>query len=280
MSSLSNLMNCKLSLSQLLSGTAVVLISSAGAATTVTYDFSSQASGDLFESDVVGWSQDTPNPSAFGTTLPFAYIASTNFGGGATNTGHLGTQFANTDDNSTTTVTGNLDFTGVDEALPQVSLNLAILDNDLDQFTGRDGFRVAINSTTGSTLAELGFTPTAGDVSSWDVSVGVNGAPTSTTAITVTSSAGYIFKVNFGSAVTTFLYGDSQGGLADVQFASQAPIGTSNMGAIAMTHLPLAPVGESATTLVFDNIVASIPEPSGPALLLLGSAFLFGRRRS
>ena len=47
-----------------------------------------------------------------------------------------------------------------------------------------------------------------------------------------------------------------------------------------MTHNPLGDEGTSANSLVFDNIAVSIPEPSSAALLILGSAFLFGRRRS
>ena len=55
----------------------------------------------------------------------------------------------------------------------------------------------------------------------------------------------------------------------------------SDLGTIAMTHNPLDAEGStSAHSLIFDNIAVSIPEPSSAALLILGSAFLFGRRRS
>jgi|GEM_PF-2361185 len=256
---------------------------SAQGASSLSYNFEGEALSSLFAGGVTGWTQDSPNPTAFDSTIfPLAYIATTNFGAGGTNAGHLGTQFANTADNSSTTLLGTLNFAGIDQAAPQVSLNLAILDNSNDSFSGRDGFGVAVKSTTGSILAELGFTPTAGlgNEASWDVTVGINGAPVSSTTASINALSGYIFKVSFGSAATSFLFGDSQGGVADVQFASLGPIGVSNMGGIAITHNPLAPAGESATTLAFDNIVASIPEPSGVALLLLGSTCLLGRRRA
>ena len=85
------------------------LVGSAIAANSVTYDFETSSSGDLFEAGgVSGWSQDTSNPTAFGQTFPLAYISATDFGGGSSNSAHLGTQVANTPDNADTTLTGDL----------------------------------------------------------------------------------------------------------------------------------------------------------------------------
>ncbi|MDA7880926.1 PEP-CTERM sorting domain-containing protein [Akkermansiaceae bacterium] len=260
-------------------GLSTLLGLSAHGATSVTYDFESESTNDLFAGEVLGWTQDSINPSAFGTIFPLAYIATTNFGGGGTNSGHLGTQFGNTPDNSSTTVTGNLDFAGIDVAAPRVTLNLAILDNNADSFSGRDGFSFDVRSNSNASMAQITFTPTVGNDTTWNVAVGINGAAPVSTAATVQSLSGYFFAIDFGSSATSFSYGSSQGGVANVNFGNLSPIGVGNMGGVSMTHNPLAPAGDSATTIVFDNIVASIPEPSGAALLLLGSAFLMGRRR-
>jgi len=273
-------MNCTLSLSQLLSGTAVVLISSASAATTFTYDFNSETAGDHFESDVVGWSQDTPNPSAFGTTIPFAYIASTNFGGGATNSGHLGTQFANTVDNSSTTVTGALDTSGAVSVPGRVTMNLGIVDNTADQFEGRDAFSFAVFDLASAGLAQINFVPTVGDEDLWDVLVAVNGGSVTSTLANVVALSGYKFQIDFQAAATVFSYGSSESGSADTVFANLAPVTPGGFGEVQVTHNPLAPAGTSANTIVFDDIsVVVIPEPSSLLLSLLASSLLLRRRR-
>jgi hypothetical protein len=125
----------------------------------VLYDFNSESTGDLFAGGVSGWTQDSINPSAFGQTFPLAYIATTNFGSVGTNSGHLGTQFANTPDNSSTTVTGSLSVPNAQS----ITLNLAILDNDADSFLGRDAFSVTVSTVGSSKLAQIDFTPTVGD---------------------------------------------------------------------------------------------------------------------
>jgi hypothetical protein len=110
--------------------------------------------------------------------------------------------------------------------------------------------------------------------------VGIGNALPSATGAKVTASAGYIFKIDFSEGATKFSFGGSAGGVPNVQFATRGGVGLSDLGEIAMTHDPLAAEGTSANSLLFDNIVVSIPEPSSAALLILGSAFLFGRRRS
>jgi len=257
-----------------------ILLGSTGyAATSVTYDFEAEALNDNFSDSVVGWSQDSTNPSVFGQTLSLAYIASTNFGTGETNSGHLGSQFANTPDLAPTSVTGTLDFTGIDEAAPRATLNLAIIDDPTDQFVGRDSFSVSLVNRGGESLAEIAFTPTVGNLDTWDIALGVNGAPATTTSGTVTSTSGYQFTMKFGATATSFSYESSFGG-PDTLLGNRPTISTSSLSAIAMTHFPIAPAGSSASTLVFDNIVVSVPEPSSVVLFSLGCLSLARRRRS
>jgi len=252
------------------------LASPAFGATTVTYDFQSETLGDLFTGGVTGWSQATPNPSAFGTTFPLAYIASTGFGSGPTNSGHLGTQFANTADNSPTTVSGTLGLSG--SVIGSLTLNLAILDNTADSFPGRDAFSVSVVSPSGAGIARLGLTPTVGQETQWDISIGVNGAPLTPTVASVQSLSGYIFQLDFSTASTSFRYGP-QGGSPSVLIGDRAAPFTFEFGEIAMTHTPMAAAGTSANTLVFDNIVATIPEPSSALLGLASLVLLCGCRR-
>ena len=255
----------------------VALAAAATAHGAVLINFDSESTGDLFAGGVSGWTQDSTNPTAFGQTFPLAYIASTNFGSGASNAGHLGTQFANTPDNSATTVARSL--SGITHA-QSITLNLGILDNAADSFTGRDAFSVTVSSAGSSTLAQIGFTPTLGDgnETSWNISLGVNGAAASLTAQTLQSLSGYIFKMDFGSGATTFSYGP-QGGAANVLIGSRAALSSFALGEISMTHTPISAAGTSANTLVFDNINIAIPEPSSSVLLVLGLAMVARRRR-
>ena len=257
-----------------------ILLGSAGhCATSVSYDFELETPNDYFSDGVVGWSQDSINPSGvFGQTFPLAYIATTNFGSGLTNSGHLGSQFANTPLLTSTTVSGVLDFTGIDPAAPGATMNLAIKDDVTDQFEERDSFTVSFANSGGGSLAEIEFTPTVGNLNTWDIAVGVNGVPASATTGTMIALSGYRFRLDFGATATSFFYGSSFGG-PEVLLGNRPAIPTSGLSAIEMTHFPAAPVGESATTLVFDNIVVSIPEPSTTALFVLGFLALAGRRQ-
>jgi len=252
---------------------------SAHGASTVTYDFDSEGAGDFFDGGVSGWTQSPNNQSAFGQIFPMAYIAEADFGNGISMAGHLGTHRGNTPDNTATTVSGTLNFLGV-PAAPQVTLNLGILDGAADSFETRDSFTVALKSGDATTLAQINFAPTVGNTATWDVAVGIGGV-TQDTGSKIATNGGYLFNINFGTN-TEFWAGGAQGGapqlLADVGF-----VDFSDLATIDLTHTPdpgSAP-GASAHVLIFDNIVAaSVPEPSGVALLLLGSAFLMGRRRS
>lgn len=269
----------------------------ASGAISVGYDFESQSTGDRFTGavvssitgavtgpaagDVAGWSQDKPNRTSFGQVQALAYIASTNFGGGSTNTGHLGTQFANTSDNSSTTLTGEIDVSSLDFPASRVTLNLAILDDTTDQFTGRDAFHVALTGNIGQGLAEINFTPTVGDDESWDISVAVNGGGATTTTATLDSLAGYVFGINFGPLNTEFSYGPSQGTTSPIIFSTVDPVPLfgAQIANIEMTHEPLVAAGTSANTLVFDDIVVTVPEPGSSLMLCLGLGALAQRRR-
>jgi len=159
-------------------------------------------------------------------------------------------------------------------------MNLAILDEtgDSDNFPGRDAFSVELRNSSAASLAEIKFVPTVGVASSWDIQVGVGGTEAVTTGQTISALNPYRFQINFGAA-TTFSYGDSTGGVSAFQTLGGSNL--SDMDSIAMTHIPLAVAGTSANTLAFDDIaLSSVPEPSGVALLLLGSTFLMGRRRA
>lgn len=263
-------------------GLSVLLSLSAQGATTFSYDFESEIDGDFFTGGVTGWTQDNANPSAFGSTSPLAYIGIRDFGSGLSNVGFLGTQRGNISPNISTTVSGALNVAGAPLPLRGVgvSFNLGIEDNSADSFTGRDEFSVALKDSANANIAQIVLTPTVGNNETWDVAVGIGNAVPSATSATVNASSGYIFNVDFSAGATDFSYGASAGGLTSVTFATLGGVGLSDLGTIAMTHNPLDDEGTSAHSLIFDNIAVSIPEPSSAALLILGSAFLFGRRRS
>ncbi|YCM42620.1 PEP-CTERM sorting domain-containing protein [Verrucomicrobiaceae bacterium 227] len=260
-------------------GLSLALACPALAATSLSYDFNGETNGAFFTGGVTGWTQDNPNPTAFGQVFPIAYIGQKNLGAGSSLVGQLGTELANQADNSPTTVSGAFEFTGTDTISPQVTLNLGIIDNDADSFTGRDAFSVAVTAGASQTIAQINFTPTAGDVTTWDVSVGVNGDPVTATGAKVTAVAGYAFQFDFGPSATSILYGSATTG-ANVLVANLDSVSNYGITGIAMTHTPLAAAGTSLNYLVFDDIVASVPEPSTFALFLLGLPFLTARRRS
>ena len=262
-------------------GLSALLSSSSFSAVTASIDFESETLNDFFSDSVTGWSQDQSNPFAFGSEIPLAYIATTDFGFGSSNTGHLGTQFGNLSPNAPTTVTGAFNFVGAGTAPnPQVTLNLAIIDPGSASFPGRDAFSVAVTDGVSATIAQIDFTPDALDDTLWNVGVGVNGAPVTSSSASVTVGSAYEFKIEFGAASTSFLYGSALGG-ATVGIDTLGLASGSQMAEIEMTHNPLAAEGTSANTFVFDNIVASVvPEPSSCALLLLCLPLFAARRRS
>ncbi len=259
-------------------GLSLFLVCPALAATSVTYDFEAETAGDFFSDSVTDWSQDTTNPSAFGQSFPLAYISSTAFSGGVfTNTGHLGTRSANLPVNAPTTVSGEIDLP-VTTAL-EVTLNLAIIDNTADAFAQRDAFSVALTNSVNAPIAQIDLTPTSGDDTSWDISVGTGGAVFSTGSLVEALDA-YVFRIVFGTTTNFYFGGADQGAVIGLGPALPAVPGISDLDAIAMTHNPLGVEGSSATTLVFDNIVVTIPEPSSAILAALGFSFLGRRRRS
>lgn len=266
-----------LGLSALLTGTSFAVV-------VVAYDFESESNGDYFSnggvSEVTGWSQDTANPVAFGDEFPLAYITPTQFTSTATNSGHLGTQLANTPDNASTSVSASLGLSG---AVPigTITLNLAIVDNAADSFTGRDQFSVGVTNAGSTSIAQIDFIPNSGDDTLWDISLGVNGAAVATTGATMTAGAGYVFSIVFADSGTSFSYGASTGGVAGSLIADLGIVASGDFGGIEMTHTPLAAAGTSANELVFDNITISdaVPEPSSSLLILSAVSGLFLRRR-
>ena len=272
-----------------LSSVVAPLVSSAIAATpSVTYNFESSADGDLFAGGgVTGWTQDTSNLTAFGQTFPLAYIGSTNFGGSASKSAQLGTAQANTPDNGDTTLTGDLTSLDPIYNMMNVSFNMAVLDNSADSYETRDAFSVALTTASGSQAATIGFTPTAGNNDSWDISVGVNGS-TSTTPQTILSNSGYNFVISSRDNTTAFNYsaGDGSGltiGLGNPivsPFSSGFNTTLNSVTGITFVHDPLGDsVGESANMLAFDDVTVQIPEPSSSLLMVLSVGLLAIRRR-
>ena len=247
------------------------------AANSVTYDFESSASGDLFDGGgVAGWSQDTANPSAFGQTFPLAYISATDFGGGSSLTAHLGTQFANTPDNADTTLTGDLSSLSVYNTM-SVSFNMAIVDDSADSFEGRDAFSVGLANSAGSRVVTVGFAPVVGDNESWDVTVGTNGS-TVPTQYQLSANSAYSFSINSNTAGTDFLFGPAGG--SQVRIDTLGAVGSLNtITGIAFEHDPLSPAGTSAHTMIFDNVNVQVPEPSSSLLMILSAGLLAVRRR-
>jgi hypothetical protein len=172
----------------------IPLVGVAGAASSVTYDFTSSSDGDLFTGGgVSGWSQNIENPTAFGETFELAYVSATNFAGGVSNAGQVGSFRANDVANRDTVLSGDLSSLAAGGQpgastlynYVDVSFDLGILDDSSDQFTGRDGFSVALTAANGDQAATIGFTPTVGNNDTWDVSVGVNGQASTATAYVI-----------------------------------------------------------------------------------------------
>jgi hypothetical protein len=257
------------------------LAGSAIAANSVTYDFNSSAVDDLFTGGgVAGWSQDTSNPKAFGTTFPLAYVAETNFqnGGGLSNSAHLGTQRANSPSNADTTLTGDLSSLDPIYNMLNVSFDMAVLDDDADSFNGRDRFNVALTTASGAQAATVAFVPSATSNEKWDISVGVNGS-TSATAYTISAQSSYRFAIESRDNTTRFLL--SGPGISPQLLSSiDAPVLSLNsVTGIGFEHDPRSPAGTSAHTLAFDNISAQIPEPSSSLLMVLSAGLIAIRRR-
>jgi hypothetical protein len=271
------------------------LVGIASAATQLNYDFDSSSSGDLFSGNgVSGWSQDSANPAISGQTFPLAYVSATNFGSGSSNSAHLGTQVANTPNNASTTLTGDLtSLTAGGQANAghvynyiSASFNLAVLDDSSDSFTGRDAFSVALTTASGAEAATIGLSPTSGvgNSDSWDVSVTAGGT-TSTTGGTITANSAYKFYIESLDGSTTFKYEAADG-------TGNTWINTINSGVvspftntlnqvtgIAFSHDPLGTAGSSANTLAFDEISVQIPEPSSSLLMVLSAGLIAIRRR-
>ena len=265
----------------------------ASAATQLNYDFESSSSGDQFSGNgVSGWSQDIANPSAFGQTFPLAYVSATNFGGGSSNSAHLGTQVANTPNNASTTLTGDLtSLTAGGQAnaghiynMVYASFNLAVLDDSSDSFDGRDGFSVALTTASGAEAATIGLSPTSNNDDSWDVSVGVNGS-TSTTGATITANSAYKFYIESLDGSTTFKFEAADGtgntwiNTIDSGVVSPFTNTLNQVTGIAFSHDPLGTAGSSANTLAFDEVSVQIPEPSSSLLMVLSAGLIAIRRR-
>ncbi|MBN38037.1 MAG: hypothetical protein CMI29_06170 [Opitutae bacterium] len=254
------------------------LVGSAIAANSVTYDFESSGSGDLFAGGgVTGWSQDTTNPSAFGQTFPLAYIAATDFGGGSSVSAHLGTQQSNTPDNADTTLTGDLSSLDPIYNMLNVSFNMAVLDDSSDSYEGRDAFNIALTTASGSQVATIGLAPKDGDNETWNVSVGVNGS-TSTTPYQISANSAYSLYIASRDSVTDFRIGPA-GGISESMGSFTAATSLNSVTGITFEHDPLSPVGTSAHTLAFDNVSVQIPEPSSSLLMVLSAGLIAIRRR-
>ena len=269
------------------------LVGIASAATQLNYNFDSSSSGDQFSGNgVSGWSQDIANPSAFGQTFPLAYVSATNFGGGSSNSAHLGTQVANTPNNASTTLTGDLTSltaggqpnAGHIYNMVNASFNLAVLDDSSDSFAGRDGFSVALTTDSGAEAATIGLSPTSGNNDTWDVSVTAGGT-TSTTGGTINANSAYKFYIESLDGSTTFKFEAADGtgntwiNTIDSGVVSPFTNTLNQVTGIAFSHDPLGTAGSSANTLAFDEISVQIPEPSSSLLMVLSAGLIAIRRR-
>ena len=245
----------------------------------VSYDFNSQVEGDLFDGAVAGWTQDSPNPRAFGTTFPLAYISTINFSGpgSGSSAGFLGTFLGNTSDNSPTTLTGDLSGAGVMGSSSSVSMSLGIVDDSADQFETRDEFSVILRNSGSGEAARIDLVPDVSNNTLWNVSIGVNGSPAVTTSASLEAGFGYQIAFEFEDGQTNFLYRSSVSEGAYLDLGSLGPVTFGDFESIQFTHTPQGTAGSSASALVFDNIVA-VPEPSAMSLLLLGLMGALGRR--
>jgi hypothetical protein len=274
----------------------IPLVGVAGAASSVTYNFNSSSDGDLFTGGgVSGWSQNIENPTAFGETFELAYVSATNFAGGLSNAGEVGSFRANDATNRDTVLTGDLSSLAAGGQpgastiynMVGVSFDLGILDDSSDQFTGRDGFSVALTAANGDQAATVGFTPTVGNNDTWDVSVGVNGQASTATAYVVAANAGYKFYINSKDGTTDFSIGTSGGSVSESEilgsifspFYDGFRTSLNSVTGIAFTHDPLADPGTSANAITFDNISVQVPEPSSSLLMVLSAGLIAIRRR-
>ena len=250
------------------------------ASTSVTYDFDSSSVGDYFTNGgVPGWTQSNSNPTAFDKTFPLAYIASSNFGGGGSKAAHLGTQFANTPDNSDTIITGDLSSLAVYNMM-SVSLDMAVIDDSADAFLGRDAFSVALTTAAGAEAATIGFNPTTGNNEQWDVSVGVNGN-TSTTGQVISAGSGYTFYIDSRDNTTSFSFSAADGSGLTIGLGTINGIVTdlNSVTGISFEHDTLSGPGTSAHTMVIEDVSVQIPEPSSTLLMVLSAGLIAIRRR-
>lgn len=271
-------------------------------ATAITFDFESETLDDIFaDGEVTDWTQDIANPPSinFGAGLtvdfPMAYIQDTEirlgagapvpsgylFGSGATNAGYLGTFRGNQADGSPTTVSTTFDASTLNATVPQVIMNLGILDDPDDNFESRDDFTVALAGGGGGTLATIGFVQSGLDDDAWNITVSADGAAPTVLAQTALSNTGYTFTVDFESTGTIFSFAPADGSGSSTFLSSQPSVTDffDNVTGIDITHEPGAVPEDSATALVFDDITI-VPEPTSSAFALLGLGLLGLRRRS
>jgi len=269
--------------------------------TPIVYNFDSESLDDIFaDGEVAGWTQDIANPPSInfgaGATVdfPMAYIQDTEirlgaaapspagylFGPSATNAGYLGTFRGNQADGSPTTVSTTFDASTVGATVPQVIMNLGILDDPDDNFESRDDFTVAITGGGGS-LATIGFVQSGGNEEAWNITVSADGAAPTVLAQTALSNSGYTFTIDFESTETIFSFEPSDGSGTSTFLSSQPPVADffNTATGIDITHEVGPDIDDSATALVFDDITI-IPEPVSSAFALLGLGLLGLRRRS
>ena len=262
-----------------LSTALAVITSGVGAAATV-YNFESEAVDDFFSGGgVTGWTQDQPNPSIIGTQIPLAYINTATFAGTSSNAGYLGTLRGNLTPNATTTLSGAISGAG-SLAGSRLSVNFAIADNAGDTFMTRDSFQISITDNSSATIAQLLFTPDAGDTAIWNLWYSLGGGALISSASTAIANSGYFLDFLFTFTAASISYGTATTGTGTSVIGTGVVPGFSDFEALNISHIPTGAPGSSANALVFDNVVATIPEPSSAALLALAALGLIRRRRS
>ncbi|MFD2256114.1 PEP-CTERM sorting domain-containing protein [Luteolibacter algae] len=258
---------------------AVVAAGSASAA--VSYNFNSETDFDFFTGGgVSGWSQDQANPSIGSVVRPMAFIENATFAGTASFAGHLGTEVANLSPSATTTLTGSLTGAGA-VSNSRVSLNFAIADSVTSGLLTRDSFEIAILDDTSSELAALLFTADPASSTTWKISYRLAGGMLVDTASTAIAGSGYFLAFDFSDTTGKISYGTATAGVGTNLIGEGALTSADDLGAINISHIPVAAEGTSVNKIIFDNINAAttVPEPSSALLLALGGLALIRRRR-
>lgn len=264
-------------------------------ASSIAYDFESESVDDIFaDGEVAGWSQDVSNPPGFfGEEFPIAYIdtdvvrtgAGTSsgffFGTSASNAAYLGNQRGNQFDSISTSVSTVLDTSGLTPTVPQVQIDLGIVNFANNFFGDNPNFDFRVTDGSGGELARIQLDRTGSTPGDWNIAVSSNGSTPTVSSSLLTPQVGYTFTIDFGSSGTVFSYGETVGGGSSFIGTESAVANyAGRVNGVTLTHTPGPNNLEDSRSLIFDNLSVSVPEVSTSVFAALGMLFLGYRRRS